>query len=134
VPEETTASVVSWGQLGEPQKSQPYCVHPACYPHIPTVMTTEDAQHPPCSAHGPPIAPLTYLMAQHALQPVLPGSRQVDGQCWPAVLHHHHSLRQEIIGELHHYLWMREEASRHVSNLLLAQDQQTVLWATLQNV
>lgn len=57
-------------------------------------------EHPPRCL----LALLTYLVAQHPLQPVLPGSGQVDGQCWPAVLHHHHRLGQEVVGELHHHL------------------------------
>lgn len=35
---------------------------------------------------------LTYLVPQHAFQPILAGSSQVDGQCGSAVLHHHYCL------------------------------------------
>lgn len=55
--------------------------------------------------------PLTYLVAQHPLQPVLPGSGQVDGQRRPAVLHHHHCLGQEVISKLHHHLRRKEANS-----------------------
>lgn len=68
----------------------------------------ECSQHPPLCPHPQP-PQLTYLVAQHPLQPVLPGSGQVDGQCGPAVLHHHHCLGQQVIGELHHHL-QKEEA------------------------
>lgn len=52
----------------------------------------------------PPTPTLTYLMPQHALQPILTGSSQVDGQCWSAVLHHHHCLGQQVLTQLHHNL------------------------------
>lgn len=59
---------------------------------------------PPPTLPLPMTPSLTYLMAQHALQPVLPSSSQVDGQCGSAVLHHHHSLRQQVLTQLHHNL------------------------------
>lgn len=79
-------------------------------PPCPRVLPQGCSQHLPTLApiHSHP--PLTYLMPQHPLQPVLPGSSQVDGQCGPAVLHHHHCLGQEVIGELHHHLQKKEEA------------------------
>lgn len=66
---------------------------------------------PPASSQSPlilpthpPIHTLTYLVPQHALQPILAGSSQVDGQCWSAVLHHHHCLGQQVFTQLHHNL------------------------------
>ena len=66
--------------------------------------------HVPAPSHPSPPTyhTLTYLVPQHALQPVLAGSSQVDGQCWSAVLHHHHCLGQQVLTQLHHYLWVAE--------------------------
>lgn len=72
-----------------------------------------------CPRPQPP--QLTYLVAQHPLQPVLPGSGQVDGQGGPAVLHHHHCLGQEVIGELHHHLQKKEEATVMSGGMFLAE-------------
>lgn len=47
---------------------------------------------------------LTDLVPQHPLQPVLPSSGQIDGQCGSAALHHHHGLRQQLVRETHHHL------------------------------
>lgn len=60
-------------------------------PHYPTPISPYLSILPthPKATHS-----LTYLVPQHALQPVLAGSSQVDGQCGSAVLHHHHSLGQ----------------------------------------
>lgn len=46
----------------------------------------------------------TNLMPQHSLQPVLACSSKVDGESGPTALHHHHSLRQQLIRQTHHYL------------------------------
>lgn len=42
----------------------------------------------------------TNLMPQHAFQPVLSGSGDVDGQCGPAVHHRHGSSGQEVVCHL----------------------------------
>ena len=69
---------------------------------------------PPCPSPlsplpaPPPTPTLTYLVPQHALQPILAGSSQVDGQCWSAVLHHHHCLGQQVLTQLHHNLQAAE--------------------------
>lgn len=68
----------------------------------------------------PPSPQLTYLVAQHPLQPVLPRSGQVDGQRGPAVLHHHHCLGQQVIRELHHHLQEEEEAMAMSRGLALS--------------
>lgn len=47
---------------------------------------------------------LTDLVPQHPLQPVLPSSSQVDGQRGSAALHHHHSLRQQLVRQTHNHL------------------------------
>jgi hypothetical protein len=63
------------------------------------------SSQPPLTATYPPTThSLTYLVPQHALQPVLAGSSQVDGQCGSAILHHHHCLGQQVLTQLHHNL------------------------------
>lgn len=42
----------------------------------------------------------TNLMPQHAFQPVLSGSGDVDGKCGPAVHDRHGSSGQEIVSHL----------------------------------
>lgn len=46
----------------------------------------------------------TDLMSQHALQPLLSGSGDVDGQCGSAVHHCHRGSGQEVICHLDYYL------------------------------
>lgn len=46
----------------------------------------------------------TYLVPQHPFQPVLTSSSQVDGQGGTTALHHHHRLRQKLVGQTHHNL------------------------------
>lgn len=46
----------------------------------------------------------TNLMPQHPLQPVLACASKVDGESRPTALHHHHSLRQQLVRQTHHHL------------------------------
>lgn len=46
----------------------------------------------------------TNLMSQHALQPLLSGSGDVDGQCGSAVHYRHRCSGQEVICNLDYYL------------------------------
>lgn len=46
----------------------------------------------------------TNLMPQHAFQPVLSGSGDVDGQCGPAVHHCHGGSGQEVVRHLDYNL------------------------------
>lgn len=87
--------------------------HHVCSPHSPKAITSQRMLPAlPLLCPSPTVTVLlTDLMAQHPLQPVLPGPSQVDGQRRPAVLHHHHRLRQEVISELHHHLQKKEATS-----------------------
>lgn len=46
----------------------------------------------------------TNLVSQHALEPLLPGCGDVDGESRPAVHHGHGGSGEQVIGQVHHYL------------------------------
>ena len=89
----------------------------------------------PMSSWGSPIQwKRTYLVPQHALQPVLSRASQVDGQRGSTSLHHHHGLREELLRQAHHHLGSTSFTVIHLRMELSAMDSSWCLWGHFKHV